>query len=227
MPWLWSLDPLDAAWLDLLPVARPAAAGVELGAGLEQRLAAADAVVAAVGPVVPVLAGEGALGGGVARHRGTASGRARRATRRRFCERVARIVDVVAHGISCIMTSRHLAACCAQSGGKPAYGLVLGLFVERPLQHARAAAAVSAKSPSCGAPDRLLGQVVAQHELGIHALHAQARARRRRCARRAALRIARGPGVEGGAVDEEVAHACRWRAPAAVENSARRRNVIV
>src|SRR5947208_593558 len=61
-------DALDHVGVDRLPVARPAAAGVELGARSEQRSAAADAVVAAVVPVVPVLAGERPLGGRVARH---------------------------------------------------------------------------------------------------------------------------------------------------------------
>src|SRR5262245_42831947 len=50
------------------PEARPAGAGVELRRAVEQRLAAADAAVDAVGLVVPVLAGEGALGALAARH---------------------------------------------------------------------------------------------------------------------------------------------------------------
>mmetsp|Transcript_57661 Transcript_57661/g.135726 ORF Transcript_57661/g.135726 Transcript_57661/m.135726 type:complete len:414 (+) Transcript_57661:2529-3770(+) len=59
-------DALDDLAVDRRPVAGPAAAGVELGAGLEQRRAAADATVLARFKVVPVLAGEGAFGGGVA-----------------------------------------------------------------------------------------------------------------------------------------------------------------
>ena len=43
----------------------PAAASVKLGAGFEQFRAAADAVVAAVSPVLFVLAGIGPLCGGV------------------------------------------------------------------------------------------------------------------------------------------------------------------
>ena len=59
---------LDDLAVDRLVVARPAAAGVKLGAAFEERRAAADAVVAAVVEVIPVLAGESALGGGVAGH---------------------------------------------------------------------------------------------------------------------------------------------------------------
>ncbi|MNE74298.1 hypothetical protein D3C80_1703690 [compost metagenome] len=51
---------------DGLREAGPAAAGVELGVGREQLGIAANAVVAAVGPVLFVFAGVGALGGGVA-----------------------------------------------------------------------------------------------------------------------------------------------------------------
>ena len=47
--------------------AGPAAASVEFGHGIEQLRASADAVVAAVGPMGFVFAGEGALGGGVSR----------------------------------------------------------------------------------------------------------------------------------------------------------------
>ena len=47
--------------------AGPAAARIKLGDRVEQLGAAADAVVAAVSPVGFVLAGEGALGGGMAR----------------------------------------------------------------------------------------------------------------------------------------------------------------
>src|ERR1700756_1521100 len=54
--------------VDRLEVARPAAAGVELGVRFEQRRAAADAVIDAAVPVVVIAAGEGALGGRVARH---------------------------------------------------------------------------------------------------------------------------------------------------------------
>src|SRR3989344_6032519 len=49
-----------------LPVAGPAAARVELGLRLEELDAAADAAVAALSEVVPVLATEWGLGGGVA-----------------------------------------------------------------------------------------------------------------------------------------------------------------
>jgi len=57
---------LDGARHGGLRKARPAAAGVELGARLEQLGAAADAVVAAVLPVLLELARKRALGGGVA-----------------------------------------------------------------------------------------------------------------------------------------------------------------
>jgi hypothetical protein len=46
--------------------AGPAAAGIKLGAGVEQQIAAADAVVAAIGPDLLVAAGEGPLGRGLA-----------------------------------------------------------------------------------------------------------------------------------------------------------------
>src|SRR5436190_12882757 len=59
---------LDDLAVHRLEVAGPAAAGVELGVRLEQRRAAAYAFVLAWVPVVPVFAGEGPLGGGVARH---------------------------------------------------------------------------------------------------------------------------------------------------------------
>src|SRR3990167_2935653 len=61
-------DALDAAGFDVLAPAGPAAAGVELGVALKQHLPAAHAAVGAVLPVVPVAAGEGTLGGGLARH---------------------------------------------------------------------------------------------------------------------------------------------------------------
>ncbi|MPN07573.1 hypothetical protein SDC9_154844 [bioreactor metagenome] len=47
--------------------AGPAAAGVKLGMGVEQLVAAADAVIAAIGPELLVFAGERPLGGSVAR----------------------------------------------------------------------------------------------------------------------------------------------------------------
>ena len=53
MPWLLVDHALDDLAVDRLPVARPAAAGVELGVRLEQRRAAADAVVAARRPSGP------------------------------------------------------------------------------------------------------------------------------------------------------------------------------
>src|SRR3954471_10404379 len=56
-------DLLDGAG-DGLRKTRPAAARIELGVGVEQLGAAADAVVAAVGPDAFVLAAEGPLGGG-------------------------------------------------------------------------------------------------------------------------------------------------------------------
>src|SRR5687768_6596892 len=49
-------DALDDLAVDRLEVAGPAAAGVELGARVEQRRAATHAAVAAFVPVVPVLA---------------------------------------------------------------------------------------------------------------------------------------------------------------------------
>jgi hypothetical protein len=58
MPWLRSTILVMApgtAWSE----AGPAAAGVELGVGVEQLVAAADAVVAAIGPELLVFAGEG------------------------------------------------------------------------------------------------------------------------------------------------------------------------
>src|SRR5436190_15785071 len=58
---------LDDLAVDRLPVAGPAAARIELGVGREQRRAASHAVVLSGVPVVPVLAGEGPLGGRVAR----------------------------------------------------------------------------------------------------------------------------------------------------------------
>src|SRR5262245_17551607 len=42
--------------------ARPAAAGVELGLGIEEHVTAAHAAIRAILVVVPVAAGEGALG---------------------------------------------------------------------------------------------------------------------------------------------------------------------
>ena len=48
--------------------ARPAAAAVELGAAVEQKLAAAGAAIAAFVMIVPVEAGEGALGAALAEH---------------------------------------------------------------------------------------------------------------------------------------------------------------
>src|SRR5262245_7032592 len=48
--------------------AGPTGARVELGAGVEQRLAATDAFVHAIVVVVPVLAGEGAFGAVLAGH---------------------------------------------------------------------------------------------------------------------------------------------------------------
>src|ERR1700752_1947073 len=61
-------DTLDHFAVDRLEVARPAAPGVELRVRLEQRSSAADAVVLAGVPVIPVLAAEGPFGGGMARH---------------------------------------------------------------------------------------------------------------------------------------------------------------
>ena len=61
-------QPLHARLLDGGGEAWPAAAGVELRAGLEERFAAAHAAVAPGLEVVPPAAGEGALGGRVARH---------------------------------------------------------------------------------------------------------------------------------------------------------------
>ncbi|CAM2154769.1 hypothetical protein PT2222_310046 [Paraburkholderia tropica] len=58
---------LDYLAVDRTEVARPAATGVEFRVGFEQRRATADAVVDAALVVVPVLAGEGAFGGRVAR----------------------------------------------------------------------------------------------------------------------------------------------------------------
>src|SRR5687768_3964620 len=52
----------DVLAVDRLPEARPAGARVELGAGVEQRLVAADAVEDAVGLRVPEFAREGTLG---------------------------------------------------------------------------------------------------------------------------------------------------------------------
>ena len=68
MPWRVVAHALDHFAVDRLPVAGPAAAGVELGGRFEQRRAAAHAQVLAGIEVVPVLAGEGALGGGMAGH---------------------------------------------------------------------------------------------------------------------------------------------------------------
>ena len=63
-----------ASVLDRLEEARPAGAGLELRVGREQRLAAADAHVGAVVVAVPVLAGERALGAGLAGPLRTAAG---------------------------------------------------------------------------------------------------------------------------------------------------------
>ena len=58
----------DIGGIERLEVARPAATGVELGVGLEQRRAAADAGVDAVLVVVDVFAGARRFGCRVARH---------------------------------------------------------------------------------------------------------------------------------------------------------------
>ncbi|SBP89684.1 hypothetical protein THIARS_80208 [Thiomonas delicata] len=59
---------LDGLLPHRLREAGPAAAGIELGGGVEQHRAAAHAAVAAVGVVVPVLAAERGFGGAAARH---------------------------------------------------------------------------------------------------------------------------------------------------------------
>src|ERR1051326_4570574 len=61
------LDLLDLAAVDGRPEAGPPGAGVELGVRLEQRRAAHDALVHPDALVVPVLAGEGPLGGAALR----------------------------------------------------------------------------------------------------------------------------------------------------------------
>jgi hypothetical protein len=52
----------DIIGVDRLPEARPAGAGVELRAGIEQRLTAADALVGAGRFSVPIRSGEGPFG---------------------------------------------------------------------------------------------------------------------------------------------------------------------
>src|SRR6185295_14187895 len=96
-------------------------------------------------------------------------------------------------------------------GGETGVGLMLGLFVERSLQHAQQALCFG-EVALLRAPDRQLGQVVAQHELWIHASHALAALGVAAVLVAQALRIARAPGVEGRAVDEEVAYALVGRA---------------
>src|SRR5262249_22829594 len=62
------LDQTDAILLDRLPETRPPRAGVVLGLGVEQRLAAADTLENAVVLGVPVSAAEGPLGALLPRH---------------------------------------------------------------------------------------------------------------------------------------------------------------
>src|SRR5471030_2850265 len=59
---------VDDFAVDRLEVAGPAAAGIEFRIRLEQRCAAAHAVIHAALRVIPVFAGERPFGGGVARH---------------------------------------------------------------------------------------------------------------------------------------------------------------
>src|SRR5471030_53616 len=59
---------VDDFAVDRLEVAGPAAAGIEFRIRLEQRCAAAHAVIDAALRVIPVFAGERPFGGGVARH---------------------------------------------------------------------------------------------------------------------------------------------------------------
>ena len=66
MPWLWSTSSSTASAASGLEEARPAGARLELRVGREQRRVAADAHVGAVVVAVPVLAGEGPLGAGLA-----------------------------------------------------------------------------------------------------------------------------------------------------------------
>ena len=66
MPWLWSTFSSTASALEGLEEARPAGARLELRVGREQRRVATDAHVGAVVVAVPVLAGEGPLGAGLA-----------------------------------------------------------------------------------------------------------------------------------------------------------------
>src|ERR1051326_4939394 len=58
----------DGVGIDWLPETRTAGAGIELGRGFKQRLAAADAHVGAWLFRIPVLAGKGALGALLASH---------------------------------------------------------------------------------------------------------------------------------------------------------------
>ena len=93
--------------------ARPAAAGVELGGGIEQLGAAADAVVAAVVPHRLVFAGEGPLGRGMARDfEGAALG----AFLREQCFPLGvGLLDRVGH------EEQLISIWVAQSGGNPAF----------------------------------------------------------------------------------------------------------
>ena len=59
---------LDTGDVELGAKTGPATAGVELALGIEERLSAADAVVDTPVPALIVLAAEGPLGGGLARH---------------------------------------------------------------------------------------------------------------------------------------------------------------
>ncbi len=214
MPWLLSTTRSITSRIDRLPVARPAAAGVELRARLEQRRAAADAVVAAGLEVVPVFAGERALGGGVARHL------VLHRVELLAPLRVGLLHFVVAHDEH--DTSMRLCPFGREVGVR----LVLGLLVERALEDLQQPPRL-VEVAAARVADRDLDQVVAQHEFRVDAIHARGALGIDARFALQALRVARSPCIEGVAVDEHVAHDARCRRRSPLRNAASRRNAIV
>src|SRR6218665_3837449 len=127
---------------DGLAKARPAAAGVEFAVRVEQLGAAADAVVAAIAPVGLVVAGKGALGGGMARylqgHRLGAFG----------------VQDGLPLGVGFLDGGIHdeqrMAMVAAQSGGKAAEASCPGCSPQG-RSSSRKRVSMAPKSPCCAA----------------------------------------------------------------------------